>query len=132
MRTIRIAIDKATAERAVELLPGMRAAVPEADLAYVYSGAVRVGLNGLLSQTRLTAGDLASKDGAGIEALNVQDADMERASQLAVSLEVPLDATVGAAVCTGLSVLTTKSEPFLIGVTPLAAPPIVGPFRMEG
>jgi len=123
-----IIIDQAAAERAAEMVSQM----PERPLPDVYSGVASSGLNTLCGW-RISPADLTPKpapDGQRVE-VTLQPYDAERAEQLSADLGVPLEHVVGAAVCTGLAHLTTKSGgPFILDVTPLAESPIHGPFTL--
>ena len=126
---IVIIIDQAAAERAAELVPQM----PERTLAYVYSGAVCVGLNRLSALGRCTPADFTPEPAPGGQRAEVElgEYDKERAEQLARALRVPVEHVIGAAIFTGLATLTAKAGPFRIGVTPITATPVHGPFTLE-
>lgn len=107
MQELTIAIDDTTAARAAAVLPAVRKRAPRADLEYVYRGAVGVGLNRLCEPSfGFTAADFAAPEpGALVVAVNVDAADVARATFFAVELDTDIGAVLSAALCTGLEKL---------------------------
>jgi hypothetical protein len=102
-----INLDDVAPAAAAALLTDVQAVVPGADLAYVYTGAARVGLNRLASAKRTyTAADYAAQAGAtSTVTLAAEDDDDARAQTIATALGVPKARVLGKAVCTGITLL---------------------------
>ena len=116
-----IAINTLAATRATACIAAVQAAgAPEADLDYVYTGAVGVGLNRLFDPSfAFVAADFASSSEADDEVdVAVEAADVSRAASLATSLSTTSALVLSAALCTGLEKLVGSSAR------------IVGPFEV--
>lgn len=102
-----INLDDAAAAAAAALLTEVQTVVPAADIAYVYTGAARVGLNRLASAKRTyVAADYAAQAGAtSTITLAAEDDDDARAVAIATALGVAKARVLGKAVCTGLTLL---------------------------
>ena len=116
-----IAINTLSATRASACIVAVQAAgAPSADLDYVYTGAVGVGLNRLFDPTfAFVAADFASSGAADDEIdVAVEAADVSRAASLATALSTTSALVLSAALCTGLEKLVGSSAR------------IVGPFEV--
>jgi hypothetical protein len=106
--SVHVHVDAVGARRAAAKLPEIQAAVPGAPLGYVYSGAVRVGLNRLCAPGRLySAGEFKPQACEGALAVEVEFEadDAIRVGALAALLDVGLELVAGAALLTGLAML---------------------------
>ncbi len=123
-------IDKTAQARAAVLLPEN----PDATVAQVYQRAAREGLAWLAEPGRCpAAADFAPRaalDGHRVE-VELLPEDAQHAARLAAALGVAGEHVVGAAVRTGLAVLTA-GPPFRIGVTPLGGAGFLGPLGLDG
>lgn len=102
-------IDAATAARIAGVLAKVQTEVPDADENYIYTGAVRVGLNRLGSSKRTyTGAQFAPHAGTGVTDVTVavEDDDVARADAIADARNAERSDVVGAALCTGLAMLS--------------------------
>ncbi len=102
-------IDAATAARVAGVLAKVQIEVPDADENYIYTGAVRVGLNRLASTKRAyTDAQFAPHAGTGVTDVTVavEDDDVERADAIAGTRGAERADVVGAALSTGLAMLS--------------------------
>ena len=116
-----IAISTLSATRANACIVAVQAAgAPSADLDYVYTGAVGVGLNRLFDPTfAFIAADFDAPGSADDEVdVTVETADAARAASLATALSTTSALILSAALCTGLEKLVGSSAR------------IVGPFEV--
>jgi hypothetical protein len=101
-------VDTTADARNATVLPLVQETVPAADEDYVYSGAVRIGLNRLAAPNRdYVAADYVATVGAGVSLVTiaVEDDDVARADVIAAAMGVTRARVVSAAVCTGLAML---------------------------
>ncbi len=105
-------LDSVALAAAATLLPTVQEVVPAADLAYVYTGAARVGLNRLASPKRTyTASDYALQTGVvSYTTVAAEDDDDARAQVIATALGIAKARVLSKAVCTGLSLLGGHDE----------------------
>lgn len=102
-------IDTTSAGRVAGVLAKVQLTVPAADNAYVYTGAVRVGLNRLASSKRTyTVAQFNPQASVGASAVTiaVEDDDVARADAIAAAKSATRADVVSAAACTGLAMLS--------------------------
>ncbi len=105
-------IDDVAVAAAAALLPTVQVVVPAADIAYVYTGAARVGLNRLASTKRTyTASNYAVQTGVvTYVTVDAEDDDDARAQVIATALGIAKARVLSKAVCTGISLLGGHDE----------------------
>ena len=116
-----IAINTLSATRASACIAAVQAAgAPEADLDYVYTGAVGVGLNRLFDPSFAFVAADFDAPGSADDSIDVavESADESRAASLATALSTTSALVLSAALCTGLEKLVGSSAR------------IVGPFEV--
>lgn len=100
-------IDDVAVAAAAALLPTVQTVVPAATIAYVYTGAARVGLNRLASDKRTyTAANYSLQTGVVTAiTLAAEDDDDARAQTIATALGITKARVLSKATCTGISLL---------------------------
>lgn len=103
--SVNVDIDTHTGQRVAPVLALVQEQVPEADEAYVYAGAIGVGLNFLLDPVYgFVHADFASPGAADdTVAVTLAEGDADRAESLADGLGVSVALIYSAALCTGLA-----------------------------